>query len=160
MSITLPIWIFIIMLLLTGWSILSKMLIPSVRWFFRRRINKVIDEISTHLDLGIRSFQLTKRQVLIDRLAFDPKVMEAIQEISQEKDVPLDVLQAEVTSYAKEIVPSFNAYLYFRLGYWLAKKIARMMYKVRVDRVDNEKLATIEKDSTVVFVINHRSNIG
>jgi len=159
MSITIPVWIFVILILLTAWSVLSRMLIPSVRWFFRRRINKVIDEISTHLDLGIRSFQLTKRQVLVDRLAFDPKVMEAIQEISTEKDVPLDVLQAEVTTYAKEIVPSFNAYLYFRVGYWLAKKIARLMYKVRVDRVDNEKLAGVDRDSTVVFVMNHRSNM-
>ncbi len=159
MSITIPIWLFIIMVLLTAWSILSRMLIPSVRWFFRRRINRVLDEIATHLDLGIRPFQLTKRQVLIDRLAFDPKVMEHIQAISMEKGVPLEVLQAEVNTYAREIVPSFNAYLYFRLGYWLAKKIARLMYKVRVDRVDNEKLATVEKDSTVVFVMNHRSNM-
>ncbi len=159
MSITIPIWVFIVLLLLTAWSVLSRMLIPSVRWFFRRRINKVINEISTHLDLGIRPFQLTKRQVLVDRLAFDPKVMEAIQEISMEKGVPLEVLQGEVTSYAREIVPSFNAYLYFRLGYWIAKKIARLMYKVRVDRVDNEKLATIDRDSTVVFVMNHRSNM-
>jgi glycerol-3-phosphate O-acyltransferase len=159
MSITIPVWVFIILLLLTIWSVLSRMLIPSVRWFFRRRINKVINEISSHLDLGIRPFQLTKRQVLIDRLAYDPKVMETIQEISHEKGTPLDVLQAEATSYAKETVPSFNAYLYFRLGYWLAKKIARLMYKVRVDRVDNEKLAGIDKDSTVVFVMNHRSNM-
>lgn len=159
MSITIPIWLFVVLILLTAWSVLSRILIPSVRWFFRRRINKVIDEISTHLDLGIRSFQLTKRQVLIDRLAFDPKVMEAIQAISRDKGVPIDVLQAEVKTYAKEIVPSFNAYLYFRIGYWLAKKIARLMYKVRVDRVDNEKLAKIEKDSTVVFVMNHRSNM-
>ncbi|MBU3916929.1 1-acyl-sn-glycerol-3-phosphate acyltransferase, partial [bacterium] len=87
------------------------------------------------------------------------KVIEAIQTISEKKRKPLEILQAEVTGYAKEIVPSFNAYLYFRIGYWLAKKIARLMYKVRVDRVDNEKLAKIEKNSTVVFVMNHRSNM-
>ncbi len=159
MQITIPLWLFIIMVVLTAWSVLSRLLIPSVRWFFRRRINRVIDEIASHLDLGIRPFQLTKRQVLIDRLAYDPKVIEAIQTISEKKDKPLEILQAEVTGYAKEIVPSFNAYLYFRIGYWLAKKIARLMYKVRVDRVDNEKLAEVERNSTVVFVMNHRSNM-
>ncbi|MCP4754639.1 MAG: glycerol-3-phosphate acyltransferase, partial [Proteobacteria bacterium] len=158
-TITVPIWIFIILVLFSAWSILSRMLIPSVRWYFRRRINRVIDEIASHLDLELRPFQLTKRQVLIDRLTFDPSVMEAIQEISKEKDIPLDVLQAEVNVYAREIVPSFNAYIYFRLGYWLARKFARLIYKVRVDRIDNEKLATVEKDSTVVFVMNHRSNM-
>ncbi len=159
LTITIPIWIFIVLVLFAAWSILSRMLIPSVRWYFRRRINRVINEIASHLDLELRPFQLTKRQVLIDRLTFDPKVMEAIQEISREKEIPLDVLQAEVNVYAREIVPSFNAYLYFRLGYWLARKIARLIYKVRVDRIDNEKLATVEKDSTVVFVMNHRSNM-
>jgi len=157
--INIPIWLLVVLVILTLWSVLSRMLIPSVRWFFRRRINRVIDEIANHLDLGFRPFQLTKRQVLIDRLAFDPKVMEALQKKSVEQKIPLEVLQAEVITYAKEIVPSFNAYLYFRIGYWLAKKIARMMYKVRVDRVNNEMLEKIERDSTVVFVMNHRSNM-
>ena len=25
-----------------------------------------------------------------------------------------------------DFVPSFNAYLYFRIGYWIAKKVARL----------------------------------
>lgn len=158
-AINIPIWVFVLLVLFAAWSILSRMLIPSVRWYFRRRINRVIDEIASHLDLGLRPFQLTKRQVLIDRLTYDPRVMESIQQISSDKDVPLNVLQAEVNGYAREIVPSFNAYLYFRIGYWLAKKVARLMYKVRVDRVDNEKLAEVDRDATVVFVMNHRSNM-
>ncbi|MBT4363802.1 MAG: glycerol-3-phosphate acyltransferase [Desulfobacterales bacterium] len=158
-EITIPIWLFVLMALLTIWAILNRMLIPSVRWFLRRRINRVIDEIASHLDIGISPFQLTKRQVLIDRLAYDPKVIQAIQKISEEKGKPREVLQSEVMVYVKEIIPSFNAYLYFRIGYWMAKKIARLLYKVRVDRIDNEKIAKIEKDSTVVFVMNHRSNM-
>jgi len=157
--ISIPIWVFILLVALAAFSIINRMLVPSVRWFFRRRVYKVIDEIAAHLDLGIRPFQLTKRHVLIDRLAYDPKVMEAIQAISEKEEKPLEVLQAEVLVYAKEIVPSFNAYMYFRVGYWVAKKFARMLYKVRVDRIDNEKLAQVDKDSTVVFVMNHRSNM-
>ena len=158
-AITIPIWLFILLVILAAVSILNRMLVPSVRWFFRRRVYRVIDEIASHLDLGIRSFQLTKRHVLIDRLAYDPKVMEAIQTLSREEGKPLEVLQTEVLAYAREIVPSFNAYMYFRVGYWLARKIARLLYKVRVDRIDNEQLEKIDKDSTVVFVMNHRSNM-
>ena len=62
-------------------------------------------------------------------------------------------------TYAREIVPSFNAYLYFRIGYWLAKKIARLLYRVRIGLVDDEQFASIDPESTVVFVINHRSNM-
>lgn len=158
-EITIPIWGFLLLLLITVWAILDLLLIPSVRWFLRRRINRVIDEISTRLDIEIRPFQLTKRQVLIDRLVYDPKVIEAIQATAQERNVPRAMVQAEILTYAKEIVPSFNAYLYFRTGYWLAKRIARLLYGVRVGLVDNEQLATIDRDSTVVFVMNHRSNM-
>ena len=52
-----------------------------------------------------------------------------------------------------------HAYLYFRIGYWLAKKVARLLYRVRVGLVDNAALATIDPESTVVFVMNHRSNM-
>lgn len=158
-QITIPVWVFLILLAITGWALLDRICIPSVRWFFRRRIDRVIDEISSRLDIEIRPFQLTKRQVLIDRLVYDPKVIEAVQTYAQENRIPREVVQAEVMSYAREIVPSFNAYLYFRIGYWVAKKIARLLYWVRVGLVDNEQLASVDSDSTVVFVMNHRSNM-
>ena len=158
-EITLSIWLFLLLVLVSGLAVLDRIFIPSVRWFLRRRVNRVLNEISTRLDIEIKPFQLTKRRVLIDRLAYDPKVMEAMQAYAQEENMPREVAQAKAVSYAKEIVPSFNAYLYFRFGYWLAKKVARLMYWVRVGLVDNERLASIDPDSTVVFVMNHRSNM-
>lgn len=119
----------------------------------------MIREINTRLDIEIRPFQLTKRQVLIDRLAYDPKVAEVISLRSREENLPREELQSKVLGYAREIVPSFNAYAYFRFGYWLAKKVARLLYRVRVGLVDNEKLTAVDPDSTVVFVMNHRSNM-
>ena len=158
-QITISIWIFLFLIAVAIWAILDRVLIPSTRWFLRRRINRVIDEISTRLDIQIKPFQITKRKVLIDRLVYDVKVMESIQEEALKRDCPRDVVQAEVVSYAKEIVPSFNAYLYFRIGYWLAKKIARLLYRVRIGLTDNQEFENIAPDSTVVFVMNHRSNM-
>lgn len=158
-EIPIPIWLLFLLLFVTAWAILERIFIPSVSWFLRRRVNRVLDEISTRLDIEIKPFQLTKRRVLIDRLAYDPKVMEAMQDHAQEHDMPREVAQAKVMRYAREIVPSFNAYIYFRIGYWLAKKVARLLYWVRVDLADNEEMASIDPDSTVVFVMNHRSNM-
>jgi glycerol-3-phosphate O-acyltransferase len=73
--------------------------------------------------------------------------------------MPQEVVQGKVVVYAREIVPSFNAYLYFRIGYWIAKKIARLLYRVRVGLLDGRQYAEINPDSTVVFVMNHRSNM-
>ncbi len=136
-SITIPIWFFILLILIAVWSLSNRMLIPSVRWFFRRRINRIIDEIASHLDLEIKPFQLTKRQVLIDRLVYDPKVIKAVQTLAEENKKPRELLQAEVITYAREIVPSFNAYIYFRLGYWIAKKVARLLFQVRVGLLED-----------------------
>jgi glycerol-3-phosphate O-acyltransferase len=158
-QITISIWLFLILVAVSAWAVLDRVLIPSTRWFLRRRINRVIDEISTRLDIQIKPFQITKRNVLIDRLVYDPQVIEAIQQNAVERECPREVVLAEVVSYAREIVPSFNAYLYFRLGYWLAKKIARLLYRVRIGLADNQEFVGIEPDSTVVFVMNHRSNM-
>jgi glycerol-3-phosphate O-acyltransferase len=155
----LPFWLFSILLALAAWALAERMLVPGVRWLLRRRINRVIDEVNTRLNISIRPFQLTKRQVLIDRLAYDAHVIEAMQAHAAEKKMPREVAQAEVLRYAREIVPAFNAYIYFRVGYWLAERFARLLYRVRVGFADNERLGKIDPEATVVFVMNHRSNM-
>ncbi len=158
-EVTISLWVFIILVAFAIIAALEKVLIPSSRWFLRRRINQVLKEIGTRLDIEIRPFQLTKRQVLLDRLAYDPEVITAIQSYAKENDMPLEIVQKKVMIYAREIVPSFNAYFYFRIGYWIAKKIARLLYRVRVDLLKNEQYNQIDPNSTVVFVMNHRSNM-
>ncbi len=148
-----------LLLAIAIWAVLDRVLIPSTRWFLRRRINRVIDEISTRLDIQIKPFQLTKRQVLIDRLVYDPKVIEAVQQEALERDCPREIIQSKVIGYAKEIVPSFNAYLYFRFGYWLSKKIVRLFYRVHIGFSEDEAFKNIDPDATVIFIMNHRSNM-
>jgi len=158
-SITLPIWVFALLVLTAVLLILDRILLPGFRWYLRRRVNRVIEEVNTRLDIEIRPFQLTRRQALIDQLVFDDKVTESIKEYAREHAMPKEVVQAKVLRYANEIAPSFNAYVYFRFGYWLAKSIGRMLYRVRVGFYDDEGLKKISPDASVVFVMNHRSNL-
>ena len=146
-TVMLPGWLFALLLGFAAWALLERVLVPGVRWVLRRRINRVIDEVNTRLNISIRPFQLTKRQVLIDRLIYDPKVIEAVQAYATEHKMPRAVAQAEVLRYAREIVPAFNAYIYFRIGYWLAGRFARLLYRVRVGFVDNERLAAIDPEA-------------
>ena len=141
------------------WAVIDFLFIPGARWVVRRRVNRVIDELNTRLQLQIPAFQQTKRQVLIDRLTYDPKVMEAVEAVAQESHVPREVLIRKVERYAREIVPSFNAYAYFRIGYYLARRTAQLLYRVRLGYSDDEALSRIEPDASVVFVMNHRSNM-
>lgn len=155
----LPVWVVAVLALLAALAAVDRLLLPGVRWFLRRRVNIVLDEIGKRLHLEIRPFTLTKRQVLIDRLMYDPNVLEAAGAHAIERGIPRDVVMAEVERYAREIVPAFNAYAYFRMGYWLARRAARLLYRVRVGFTDEEGLSRVDPKSTVVFVMNHRSNM-
>jgi glycerol-3-phosphate O-acyltransferase len=157
--VTLPLWLAALLVLLAAWAALDRLLIPSVRWFLRRRLNLFVEEIGRRLHLEIHPFSLTKRQVLIDRLMYDPQVLETAVACARADNVPRDVVMAEVERYAREIVPSFNAYAYFRIGYWLARKTARILFRVRVDVTDEAGLSRVHPKSSVVFVMNHRSNM-
>ena len=141
------------------WAVLDRLLIPSVRWFFRRRVNRVIEELNTRLELQIPAFHRTRRRVLIELLTYDPKVMESIERRAAESGVPRENLVREVERYAREIVPSFNPWLYFRLGYYLARRTVQCLYRVRMGYSDERALSKIEPNASVVFVMNHRSNM-
>jgi glycerol-3-phosphate O-acyltransferase len=118
----------------------------------------VVEELNARLRLKIKPFKLTRRQILIDRLTYDPEVLAAVERLSQTDGVPRDVSIARVRGYAREIVPAFNAYLYFRVGCWLAQRTAQAVYRVRLGYMDEEGHAGVPSDSSVVFVMNHRSN--
>ncbi len=158
-TITLPVWLFIVLVLLAAWAALDRLLVPGVRWYLRRRVNRVIREINTRLNVELPQFKLTRRQVLIDRLFHDPKVQAAIGQECRDKGLPRDLVAQRVDRYAREIVPAFNAYLYFRVGYWLGKALAKLLYRVRLGYTDTQALAAVNPKSSVVFVMNHRSNM-
>jgi len=115
--------------------------------------------LGERLRIGIRPFQRTKRQALIHSLLADRKVQAAAEQFARDKGVALPAALRRVERYAREIVPAFNAYLYFRIGYWIGRWVARSLYRVRIGYLDSEGIAKIGPEATVVFVMNHRSNM-
>ena len=158
-TITLPYWLFIVLVVFAAVMVLDRILLPSMRWYLKRRVNRVIEEVNTRLDIEIRPIQFTRRQALIEQLVFDEKVIDAMKVYADENDMPHSVAQDKARQYAAEIVPAFNAYIYFRIGYWLAKKLARLVYRVRVGFYDDDKISQVDKGASIVFVMNHRSNM-
>ncbi len=157
--IPLPAWLVAVGALLVLWSVLDRMLIPSTRWLLRHRANRIVEELNTRLQFRIPAFKLTRRRVLIDRLTSDPAVMQAVTDRAAETGLPMDVLREEVEHHAHEIVPSFNAYAYFRIGSYAARRVAQLLYRLRLGYADDESLSQINHDASVVFVMNHRSNM-
>ena len=61
-EITISVWLFLLIVLVASWAVLDRIFIPSVRWFLRRRVNRVLDEISTRLDIEIKQITTTGDQ--------------------------------------------------------------------------------------------------
>jgi glycerol-3-phosphate O-acyltransferase len=157
--VAIPLWLAVAGALLAAWAFYEHVLMPALRWMVMHPANQVIDEVGKRLRIGIRPFQRTRRQALIHRLLTDPKVQQTAEQYARQNNVPLLTVMQIVERYARETVPAFNAYLYFRIGYWLGKRVAQMLYRVRLGYVDAENLQRVEPDATVVFVMNHRSNM-
>jgi glycerol-3-phosphate O-acyltransferase len=157
--VALPLWAAAVLAALAAVAVLDRLLLPGAGWFLRRRANLVIDRLNRRLRLHIQPFKLTRRAVLVDRLTFDPRVVEAAEALAAETGAPREVVMRRVAQYAREIVPSFNAYAYFRLGYAVARAAARTLYRVRIGYSDDEGLSRVDPKASVVFVMNHRSNM-
>ncbi len=158
-EISVPLWLAIAGAALAAWAFLEHLLMPALRWMVTHPANQVIDDISHRLRIGIRPFQRTRRQALIHRLLTDPKVQQAAEQYAFRNRIALAAVMRQVERYAREIIPAFNAYLYFRIGYWLGRALARTLYRVRLGYIDAEGIARIDPDATVVAVMNHRSNM-
>ena len=160
-TIAVPVWLAVLVGVLAAWAALSRLLIPSVRWIWTRRINRLTERINRRLALKIPPIARTKRDVLIDRLTHDPKVLREVTAYCDREQVPYAVAMRRVEDYAREIVPSFSAYAYFSIGSSLAKRLTEWLYRVRLGHADYKSIRAIgdTDKASVVFVMNHRSNM-
>ena len=158
-SIQLPVWLFILILAFAGVTFASHFLFPSVRWFLRRRAEKVVARLNERLTRPIEPFKLLRRQDMIQRLVYDPQVIEAVAEHARENNVREDVAFETANRYAREIVPSFSATAYFGFAIKVARLLARAFYRVEAAPISAEVKQALASDAAVVFVINHRSNM-
>lgn len=157
-TITLPVWLFTLILLFAAVTAASHLLIPPVRWYFRRRLERAVARLNERLERPIQPFKLARRHDMIQRLIYDPAVAEAIAEHAHRTGVREDVAFTEARRYAREIVPSFSASAYFGVAIRLARWLSTRLYDVHLCG-DRTSLAAVHPDATVVFVMNHRSNM-
>ncbi len=158
-TVTLPVWLFLLILLFASVTAASHFFIPPVRWFLRRRLERAVTRLNTRLDRPIQPFKLLRRQDMILRLSYDPAVLKAIAQHARENDIREDVAHAHARRYAREIVPSFSAVAYFGFAIRAARWLSTRLYDVRLVYNDDGAIKVIDRDATVVFVMNHRSNM-
>ncbi|NNF24555.1 MAG: glycerol-3-phosphate acyltransferase [Rhodobacteraceae bacterium] len=158
-TVTLPLWLLVLILAFAAVTFASHFLFPSVRWFFRRRMERVVAKLNERLERPIQPFKLARRTDMIQRLLYDPTVIEAVAAHAAETGVREDVAFQQAKRYAREIVPAFSATAYFGFAIRFARWLSTRLFHVRLGHHDEAGLAGIDKDATIVFVMNHRSNM-
>ncbi|MCC5976223.1 MAG: 1-acyl-sn-glycerol-3-phosphate acyltransferase [Rubellimicrobium sp.] len=114
---------------------------------------------NTRLSRPIQPFKLARGYDMIQRLIYDPQVSEAIVEHARRENVPENVAFEQARRYAREIVPSFSATVYFSIGARLARWLSKALYRISIGNFDQARLDRIDPEAAVVFVMNHRSNM-
>ena len=61
-TVALPLWVIAGLGVLAAWAVLDRLLIPSVRWYLRRRVNRVIDDLNARLEVRLPALSMTKRR--------------------------------------------------------------------------------------------------
>ena len=157
--VTLPLWLFFLILLFAGVTFASHFLFPSVRWFLRRRLERAVEELNKRLKTPIQPFKLASRTDTIRRLIYDPEVAQAIADHARTNAIREDVAFQRAERYAREIVPGFSAFTYFGFAIRAARILSQSLYRVRLVQSNDHALEDIPSEATVIFVMNHRSNM-
>jgi glycerol-3-phosphate O-acyltransferase len=158
-TVELPIWVLILMMAFAAVAALDKILMPSVRWYLRRRLERAVERLNLSLTHPIQPFKLARRRDTVLRLVYDPEVAQAIVDHARTAGIREDVAAQKAERYAREIVPSFSAFAYFGFAIRVARFLGRSLYRVRLGHLNEDALAAIDPEATVVFVMNHRSNM-
>jgi len=154
-----PWWLLIVLLAMSALAVAAFIVLPLYRWFRGYRAKQVLGEVRHRLQMPLPDFLLTRRRVLADRVANDPKVLEVIDELSAEPGASRQANMRRAYKIAYDVVPSFNPAFYFRLGYWMARSFLRSLYKVRLGYQDHAALGRLGDDISLIFMLNHRTNI-
>ncbi|MFD1509550.1 1-acyl-sn-glycerol-3-phosphate acyltransferase [Lacimonas salitolerans] len=158
-TVQMPLWALVLLVGFAAVTFASHFLFPSVRWFFRRRLERAVAELNKRLERPIQPFKLARRYDMIQRLIYDPEVTRAIVIHARKNGVPENVAFESARRYAREIVPGFSASLYFGVATRLARFLSNALYDVHLDHRGDGALVGIDPKATVVYVMNHRSNM-
>jgi glycerol-3-phosphate O-acyltransferase len=157
--VSVPVWLLSVLAILATAAVYHYVLAPLARSTMRQRSSRVVRVVNPRLQFKLPAFALTRRRVLADRLSHDPVVVAAVEAAAAERGAPVDAVRREVAKIAYDMVPSFSPYFYFRFGHRIARAFMRFMYRVRLGEADDAGIAAVSAESSIVFVMNHRTNL-
>ena len=86
-SLEIPVWVAALAGVLAIVALIDRLLMPTARWYLRRRLSRTVESLNQSLRLRIQPFKLARRRNLIEQLLHDPEVMSAIEAHATAKGV-------------------------------------------------------------------------
>ena len=154
-----PLWLLLLLILLALPTVAAQILIPLWLRLWNRWSRRTFDDVNPQLQLKLSPFTLTRYRALAAQLAADPLLLKAAAEIAAQEGRSLEQVRDRLYRIALEIVPAFNPFFYFRVGYRLGRGMLRGFYRVTIGFADENSLASVSGDDSVIFMSNHRSNM-
>jgi glycerol-3-phosphate O-acyltransferase len=109
--------------------------------------------------IRIDRFKLKGQHAEIELEVFGSRaVVDAVRDYASAHHVGIAAATQQARQYLQEILPKFNLLAYYRLGAPIARAIMHFLYRPVVDRATLERFNASATRSSVVYVINHRSN--
>src|SRR4030042_1416830 len=146
---------FIIMGIILVYEILRFIIKDKILKRLYRSVRQYISEYNIKLD----KYKFMNKFIVKQEMMNDDEIHSAILVHAREKGLNIQQVDDLVEQYIEEIVPFFNLLSYYKIGYWIANFFLNTLYEVVIDRENAKKINMIPKDSAVVFVMNHRSNV-
>ncbi len=158
-TVTLPLWLALLLGGFLLWALADRIVIPLTRRLFSKWEERFLERLKARFQVLTPAFKVTRRRILVERLASDPRVLAAVDTHCREHHLSPDVVLRRVRNYAEEIIPGFHAFAYYYLGSLVGLTLARLLYRVRRVHADEAALARIPRNSSLVFLMNHRSHV-
>jgi len=153
MRLTVALIVLLVLLLLI--LIFKKRLRRFIERLFRKRSRAAIHRFRARVE----RFKLTQKKYIKYQLMKEPAIWQAMEAYEKEHRASPERTLERVEGYIDEIVPHFNILSYYTFGYRLAHFLLNLVYHVVIDKKNFEELKKIPKDSVVIYIMNHRSNV-
>lgn len=157
--VVIPFWLLLLLVLFALPTLITQVFIPLWLKLWNRWSQQAFNDVNPQLQLKLAPFTLTRYRALAAQLATDPKMLQAAAEVAEQQGLKLEDLRDRLYKVALEIVPAFNPFFYFRIGYGIGKGMLRGFYRVAIGFADEQSLESVSSDDSVIFMSNHRSNM-
>jgi glycerol-3-phosphate O-acyltransferase len=135
--------------------VLRKRIRRSVKRLFTRRSLRVLRRFRARIE----RFKLTQKKYIKYQLMKEKEIWDAMEAHAKERRISPEEALARVEGYIDEIVPHFNILSYYAFGYRAAHFLLNLVYNVVVDKKNFSAILKIPKESVVIYIMNHRSNV-